>query len=93
MIRKKENIVAGPGSNFADFVRFHPHTYACSQQSLSSLMGGNKAAAPTERYILTDFPLIPCFYEVCKVLTSSEHINGGNIGGFKFFKAIVFEIN
>ena len=24
-------------SRFADFVRFHPHTYACTQQSLQPL--------------------------------------------------------
>ena len=28
-------------SNFADFVRFRPHTYARTQQSLPPLMGGN----------------------------------------------------
>ena len=31
------------GPNFADFVRFYPHTYTCTQQSLLPIMGGNDA--------------------------------------------------
>ena len=30
------------GSNFADFVRFHPHTYSRTQQSLPPLMGDDE---------------------------------------------------
>ena len=30
------------GSNFGDFVRFHPLTYKRTQQSLPPLIGGNK---------------------------------------------------
>ena len=35
------------GSNFADFVRSRPHTYARTQQSLPPLMGGNKHTSNT----------------------------------------------
>ena len=41
---KFETTLRGPvnkSSNFANFVKFRPHTHPCNQQFLPPLMGGN----------------------------------------------------